>query len=62
MEKGRNIPAIGNIYTWKSVGLDPGFGSSNFGVCITELRDGLVHVLHAKEYPRPDFNEMMPVG
>ena len=26
--------------TQKSVGLDPGFGSSNFGVCITELRDG----------------------
>ena len=46
-------------YTQKSVGLDPGFGSSNFGVCITELRDGLVHVLHAEECPRPDFNEMI---
>ena len=46
-------------YTQKSVGLDPGFGSSNFGVCITELRDGLVHVLHAEEYHRPDFNSMI---
>ena len=23
------------------------------------MRDGLVHVLHAEEYPRPDFNEMI---
>ena len=41
------------------MGLDPGFGSSNFGACITELVDGIVNVLHAEEYPRPDFNEMI---
>ena len=46
-------------YTQKSVGLDPGFGSSNFDVCITELRDGLVSVIHAEEYHRPDFNAMI---
>ena len=46
-------------YTQKSVGLDPGFGSSNFGVCITELVDGMVNVLHAVEYHGPDFNEMI---
>ena len=46
-------------YTQKSVGLNPGFGSSNFGVCITELVDGMVNVLHAEEYPRSDFNEMI---
>ncbi len=28
-------------------------------VCITKLRDGLVYVLCAEEYPRPDFNEMI---
>ena len=39
--------------------LQPGFGSSNFGVCITELVDGLVIVLHAEEYQRPDFNAMV---
>jgi hypothetical protein len=50
---------IGNSYTQKSVGLDPGFGSSAFGVCITELRDGIVNVLQAEEYPRPDFNQMI---
>jgi hypothetical protein len=36
-----------NSYTQKSVGPDPGFGSSAFGVCNTELRDGIVNVLHA---------------
>ena len=46
-------------YSQKSVGLDPGFGSSNFDVCITELRDDIVNVLHAEEYNRPDFNEMI---
>ena len=41
------------------MGLDPGFGSSNFGACITELVDGIVNVLHAERYPRPDFIEMI---
>lgn len=48
-----------NPFSQKSVGLDPGFGSSTFGVCITELVDGLVNVLHADEYHRADFNEMI---
>ena len=59
MQKGRNCANIAQSYTSKSVGLDPGFGSSNFGVCITELVDGLVRVLHAEEYHRPDFNSMI---
>ncbi|MGH9983809.1 MAG: hypothetical protein ACRD8W_07630, partial [Nitrososphaeraceae archaeon] len=59
MEKGRKLALRrANFYSQKSVGLDPGFGSSAFGVCITELIDGQVNVLHAEEYPRPDFNEM----
>lgn len=37
-------------HTQKSVGLDPGFDSSNFGVCMTELIDGIVNVVHAEEY------------
>ena len=48
-----------NAYTQKSIGLDPGFGSSNFDVCITELVDGLVNVIHAEEYQRPDFYQMI---
>ena len=61
MEKGKNCNVVNNPYTSKSVGLDPGFGSSNFGVCITELVDGLVRVLHAEEYHRPDFNSMITI-
>jgi transcription termination factor NusB len=34
-------------------------GSSNFGVCITELIDELVNVIHAVEDQRPDFNVMI---
>ncbi|MGA9317167.1 MAG: hypothetical protein WBV84_03835, partial [Nitrososphaeraceae archaeon] len=67
IEKGRQLVISldkivnnsANSYTQKSVGPDPGFGSSAFGVCITELRDGIVNVLHAEEYPRLDFNEMI---
>lgn len=60
IEKGKRLPNnFGNQYSQKSVGLDPGFGSSAFGVCITELVDGMINVLHAEEYPRPDFNQMI---
>ena len=59
IEKGRDFSRQLNSYTQKSVGLDPEFGSSNFGVCITELRDGLVDVLHAEEYLGQDFNAMI---
>lgn len=63
MERGKQISEnISRIsYTKKSMGLDPGFGSSPFGVCITELRDGMVNVLHAEEYQRPDFNQMIDI-
>jgi hypothetical protein len=43
----------------KSVVLVPGFGSSNFDVCITKLVDGLVNVVLAEEYRRPHFNAMI---
>jgi hypothetical protein len=60
IEKGKRLSTQWtNSYTQKSVGLDPGFGSSAFGVCLTELIDGQINVLHAEEYPRPDFNQMI---
>lgn len=69
IEKGRQlvisfdkiVKNSANSYTQKSVGPDSGLGSSAFGVCITELRDGIVNVLHAEEYPRLDFNEMIDI-
>jgi hypothetical protein len=61
IERGREFAAVANSYTLKAMGLDPGFGSSNFGVRITELLDGKVNVPHAEEYARPDFNEMLRI-
>ena len=52
-------PDIVNTYTQKSIGLDPGFGSSPFGVVITEWVDGQIQILHAEEYERPEFNNMI---
>lgn len=44
---------------------DPAFGnsdgSSNFGVCGGEKRDGIAHVLEAREYPRPSPSAMLDV-
>ena len=36
-------------YTQKSIGLDPGFGSSPFGVVITEWVNNRIQILHADE-------------
>jgi len=59
MGKGKKFHKEINSYTQKSVGLDPEFGSSAFGVCITELVDGQIAVLHAEEHRRPDFKQMI---
>jgi hypothetical protein len=44
-----------------SMGIDPGYGSSSFGIVITQLVDAQSQVLYADEYQRPDFNEMLNV-
>ena len=61
IEKGKKIrEQINHIsYTQKSVGIDPSFGSSAFGIVITELVDGLINVLYADEFHRPDFDTMI---
>jgi hypothetical protein len=38
-----------NGYTHNSIGLDPGFGSSPFGVVITEWVNNRIQILHADE-------------
>ena len=52
-------PLLINSYSDKSIGIDPGFGSSLFGIYITQFVDGQIQVLYAQEYERPDFNEMI---
>ena len=44
-----------------SMGIDPGYGSSSFGIVITQLVDAQLQVLYANEYQRPDFNDVLNV-
>lgn len=41
------------------MGIDPVYGSSAFGIVVTAWADGLVKILFAEEYHRPDYNEML---
>ena len=64
IEKGNNYNPPSNIdevnyHSQKSMGIDPGFGSSAFGVVITQKQNGLIQVLEAEEFHRPDFNVML---
>jgi hypothetical protein len=45
--------------TSRSMGIDPAYGSSAFGIVVTEWADGLVQILYEEEYHRPDYNEML---
>ena len=42
-----------------SMGIDLGWGSSPFGIVITQWTDYQIHVLYAEEFERPDYNEML---
>jgi len=44
-----------------SMGIDPGYGSSSFGIVITQLVDAQLQVLYANEFQRPDLNDMLNV-
>jgi hypothetical protein len=65
IEKGRKYdPDNFNPYysfTSRSMGIDPAYGSSAFGIVVTEYVDGIVQIMHAEEYHRPDYNEMLSV-
>ena len=43
----------------KSIGVDPGWGSSPFGIVITQFVDKTIQVMYAEEYERPDFEQMV---
>lgn len=45
----------------KSMGIDPGFGSSALGTVVTQWQDQQIQIVHAEEYQRPDFNEMLEI-
>jgi hypothetical protein len=53
---------IGSSYfTSKSMGIDPAYGRSAFGIVVTQWVNDHIQILHAKEYHRPDYNEMLSV-
>jgi hypothetical protein len=43
----------------KSVAVDPGFGSSEFAICATQLVNGKIQVIYADSYDRADFSDMI---
>jgi hypothetical protein len=46
-------------FTKRSMGIDPGYGSSAFGVVVTQWVDNYIQILYAEEHHRPDYNEML---
>ena len=42
----------------KVLGLDPGWGSSAFGVCLLQVANGRIEVLIAEEFERPRYQDM----
>ncbi|MFL6315636.1 MAG: hypothetical protein ACJ73C_02710 [Nitrososphaeraceae archaeon] len=64
IEKGRKYdPDAFNPFhlASRSMGIDPAWGSSAFGIVVTQWADGIVEIMHAEEYHRPDYNEMLSV-
>jgi terminase large subunit-like protein len=41
------------------MGIDPAYGSSAFGIVVTQWEDNHIQILHVEEYHRPDYNEML---
>jgi hypothetical protein len=41
------------------MGIDPAYGSSAFGIVVTQWVDNHIQILHAEEYHRPDYNQML---
>jgi hypothetical protein len=49
-------------FTSRSMGIDPAYGSSAFGIVVTQWVDGMIQILYADEFHRPDYNEMLSVA
>ena len=50
---------ITNTFAQKAMGIDPGFGSSPFGIVIIQFSDGVLQVLYADEFERPRYEDMI---
>jgi hypothetical protein len=64
IEKGRKYDpdTFNRVYlSSRSMGIDPAWGSSAFGIVVTQWVDNHIQIMHAEEYHRPDYNEMLSV-
>jgi len=52
-------PDYVNHMSIRSCGIDPSWGSSNFGIVITQLNNGRVEVLYAEEFERAEHSDMI---
>jgi hypothetical protein len=43
----------------KSLGADPGFSSSAFGLCVTQYKDGMIEVLEADDVEKANYEDMV---
>src|ERR671929_318371 len=63
IEKGRkyNPDDFNQFYSFtsRSMGIDPAYGSSAFGIVVTQWLDNHIQILYAEEYHRPDYAEML---
>jgi hypothetical protein len=48
-----------NKYAQQSMGINPGFGSSPFGIVVIQFSDGILQVLYADEFERPRYEDMV---
>jgi hypothetical protein len=62
IELAKKMPAYDDDYAMsypKSMGVDPAFGSeSMFAICVTQLRNGIIEVIHAEEFQGMDHESM----
>jgi hypothetical protein len=55
---GKRVKTV-NKYAQQSMGIDPGFGSSPFGIVVIQFSDGVLQVLYADEFERPRYEDMI---
>jgi hypothetical protein len=59
IELGKKYPDVINKAAQHSLGLDPGFGSSAFGVVCLEYSDSIIKVVFAEQYEKSSFDSML---
>jgi hypothetical protein len=59
VELGNKYPLAINKDAKHSCGVDPGFGSSSFGICVLEYSDSIIKVVYADQFERSSFNDMV---